>query len=493
LSLSLLCNTAVLTPILKGNPIDMAIWDYVLKNNQGNITNNYKKISEVPFNYTSRCMYSLVENDSQLILIVKGAPEEVLKLCANSTNEQELASLHVEFQNYNYQGKRTIALATKLVSSKDIKVEAEREFTIKGLINLYDKPKESAKSSIIKLKNLGVDIKILTGDNEIITAQICKLLDLEVKGIITGPELEKLSPAEFKNIADKSTVFAKVTPDQKAQIIKALKELNYTVGYLGDGVNDAVSLKVSDVGITVDTGVDVAKEVADIVLLDKNLDVLAKGIIEGRKTFANTTKYILMNISSNFGNMFSMAGASLILPFLPMLPGQILLNNLLYDTSQLALPSDTVDEDNLLKPNQWDIKFIQRFMLVFGPISSVFDYLTFGVLLNIFHANQAFFHTGWFLESIATQTFVVFVIRTKMVPFFKSKISWQLALLIFTIVGVAILITFSEIGRSFGFIALPMAFFIYLIIAVTSYLVMLEIIKYLFYKSITKPAVEINN
>ena len=290
-----------------------------------------------------------------------------------------------------------------------------------GFLTFADRPKADAGASIAQLQRLGVDVKIITGDNGLVAAKVCADIGVDCAGVLSGAEIEALDDDHLEAAIPTTTVFARISPDQKSRIIKVARRTGKDVAFLGDGVNDAVALHHADVGISVDSGTDVAKDAADVVLLDKDLGVLAEGVMEGRRIFANTMKYVLMATSSNFGNMFSAAGASVFLSFLPMLPSQILLNNLLYNTGQLAIPTDRVDPEALARPAAWDMKFIRRFMSVFGPVSSVFDFLTFWVMLSLLHAGHTEFRTGWFVESIATQTLVVYVIRTRRVPFFKSR------------------------------------------------------------------------
>ena len=297
----------------------------------------------------------------------------------------------------------------------------ERALRLVGFLTFVDRPKADAGASIAKLNQLGVAVKIITGDNGIVAAKVCRDIGLDVEGVLTGAELERLDDDGLAAAIPHTTVFARVSPDQKSRIIKVARRTGVDVAFMGDGVNDAVALHAADVGISVESATDVAKDAADIVLLDKDLGVLADGVMEGRRIFANTLKYVLMATSSNFGNMFSAAGASLFLTFLPMLPSQILLNNLLYDVGQLAIPTDRVDDEVLARPAAWDIAFVRRFMSVFGPISSIFDFMTFFVMLAILHASHDEFRSGWFVESLATQTLVVFLIRTRRVPFFRSR------------------------------------------------------------------------
>ena len=323
---------------------------------------------------------------------------------------------------------------------------------LKGYLAFLDPPKPSSKETIDALKDLGIEFKVLTGDNELVTRKICSYVGLDVRGLVTGDALEKMDDAKLREVVEQTTVFARLSPLQKERVIQALHENGHIVGYLGDGINDAPSLKTSDVGISVNNAVDIAKESADLILLEKSLMVLRDGVLEGRKTFSNILKYIKMGASSNLGNMISMTGASLFLPFLPMTPIQILLNNFLYDLSQVGIPTDTVDAECLFKPRQWNLQDIQRFMLIFGPISSLFDFLTFAILLVVFRASPERFHTGWFLESLCTQTLVIHVIRTAKIPFVQSKPSPFLFILSILIVTAGLGLTFSFLAAPFGFV-----------------------------------------
>ncbi len=334
------------------------------------------------------------------------------------------------------------------------------------------------------LANLGVTVKVITGDNPIVAAHVCTELGLPSHGTLTGAEIDQLDDDQLDQRIGTTSIFARVDPEQKARIVRAQRRAGLDVAFLGDGVNDALALHAADVGIAVDGGTDVAKDAADVVLLEKDLKVLAGGITEGRRIFANTIKYVLMGTSSNFGNMFSAAGASAFLSFLPMLPSQILLNNLLYDTSQLTIPTDTVDPEQLARPSRWDLGLIRRFMLVFGPISSLFDFATFAVMLRLFHAGPALFQSGWFVESLATQTLVLFVIRTRRTPFTRSRPSVPLLLATLTVVAVGALLPATPLAADLGFTALPGKFFVALLLMVLTYLALVELAKYWFFRTL---------
>ena len=359
--------------------------------------------------------------------MVKGAPEQVMANCTTVPAEQQVAqrTLDALFAD----GRRVVAVASKPAPDLTaITADDECGLTLDGFLVFADEPKAAARDSLAQLAALGIEVKVATGDNPQVAEKVCADLGLVSKGTITGAEMETLDDAGFDAAAQNHTIFARISPEQKARLIVSARRSGRSVAFLGDGVNDALALHAADVGISVDTATDVAKDAADVVLLEKDLGVLAAGVAEGRRIFANTIKYVLMGTSSNFGNMFSAAAASAVLSFLPMLPSQILLNNLLYDSSQLAIPTDSVDAEQLQAPSHWNIAFIRRFMLIFGPISSLFDFLTFGLMLGVLHAGPVEFRTGWFVESLATQTLIIFAIRTRRVPFFRSRPSGVLSL-----------------------------------------------------------------
>lgn len=346
-----------------------------------------------------------------------------------------------------------------------------------------DPPKHDAAPALGRLAELGIAVKIVTGDNPAVAIKVCRDLGLITGGALTGTDLDALDDAQLAAAITTTTVFARVSPEHKARIVGAQRHSGGGVGFLGDGVNDALALHAADVGISVDSATDVAKDAADVILLEKDLDVLADGVTEGRRIFANTIKYVLMGTSSNFGNMFSAAGAPLFLTFLPMLPSQILLNNLLYDTSQLAIPTDTVDDEQLHRPSHWDIGFIRRFMIFFGPVSSVFDFVTFAVMLWVFHAGPTLFRSGWFVESLATQTLVIFLIRTRRIPFFRSHPSLPLTLAVLGVVTVGTLLPATPLAPLLGFQPLPGGFFAALAGMIICYLALIEIGKQIFYRT----------
>jgi Mg2+-importing ATPase len=328
-----------------------------------------------------------------------------------------------------------------------------------------------------------VDVKIITGDNGVVAAKVCREIGIDVTGVMNGTDLAELDDQRLAAAIPETTVFARVSPDQKSRIITVARSTGQDVAFMGDGVNDAVAIHHADVGISVDSGTDVAKDAADVVLLEKDLGVLATGVMEGRRIFANTMKYVLMATSSNFGNIFSAAGASLFLSFLPLLPSQILLNNLLYDTGQLAIPTDNVDPETLARPAAWDIKFVRHFMYIFGPLSSAFDFITFGVLLWLLQAGPTEFRSGWFVESIATQTLIIYVIRTRRIPFFRSRPSLPMMLVPTAAAAIGVALPFTALGHVLGFTPLPAAFFLVLVVLIVAYIVLVDVAKALFYRA----------
>jgi len=446
-----------------------------------------KKIDELPFDFErKRESIAVVDGDRQL-LITLGAPEVIFAICHNYSKtkkpltDQVTTAVQEQYRQLSQDGYRVLALAIKDFNrSGAIAAADEADLTLLGLMAFLDPPKTAVAETLDKMRGYQIEIKILTGDNELVTQKIAAELNLPIKGVVLGSELAHLSAAEMMAKVQAATIFARVDPEQKLAILKALQASGHVVGYIGDGINDAPTLKAADVGISVNNAVDVAKESADMIMVKKSLTDLIEAVIEGRRTFANTYKYLRMALSSNFGNMFSMAGASLFLPFLPMLPAQILFNNLLYDTSQFALPLDHVDDEELTKPRRLNLKEIKHYMLVFGPISSVFDFLTFAVLLLVFHFGAAAFQTGWFMESLATQVFVIFVIRTNRRPFWKSRPGVGLVVGTSAAVAVGWLVALSPWRGYFGFAdyGLPAVLMIALIVAV--YLLAVEAAKHFY-------------
>jgi len=461
----------------------------------------YKKIDEIPFDFKRRRISVVVEFEGQRYIVTKGAPEEIFKVCtrvelrdqvSDSTSDLRMKMEEVYYE-LSFQGFRVLGVAYKRVAAdKSLYTPAdETDMVFLGFGAFLDPPRESAKEALNLLGRAGIELKILTGDNELVTAMVCHSLGFRPKGVATGHEIAEMTDEKLAEVVEKSNVFTRLTPDMKNRIIGILKKNGHVVGFLGDGINDAPSLKTSDVGISVDTAVDVAKESADIILLKKDLRVLAEGVFEGRKTFGNTMKYVMMGTSSNFGNMFSAAGAAVFLPFLPMLPIQILLNNLLYDMSELGIPTDNVDQEYLEKPRKWDIKFIRKFMLTFGPISSVFDFLTFFTMIAYFTLQEprvldaSLFQTAWFVESLSTQTLIIFVIRTRRIPFYKSRPSRILTVTSIGVVALAWIIPYTPLGELFGFKPLPWAFLLVLLGMIVVYMTLVEVIKKGFYNSTT--------
>jgi Mg2+-importing ATPase len=432
------------------------------------IDEGFAKIDEIPFDFARRRLSVVVsDHERRHVLICKGAVEEIFASCTHyeidgqrgPLDESHFATAKEETVALNSDGFRVVAVAYKeLDSPKSVySVADECDLTLLGYIAFLDPPKESAGAAIATLAQKGVRVKILTGDNEVITRKICRDVGLDAGKILPGARVETMNDEELAEAADRTTVFAKLTPAQKERIVGALHRKGHVVGFLGDGINDSPALKAADVGISVDSAVDIAKESADIILLEKSLMVLQEGVIEGRKVFGNITKYIKMGASSNFGNMFSVVGASLFLPFLPMAPIQVLTNNLLYDFSQTAIPTDNVDEDYIAAPRRWDIDNIFKFMVCIGPISSIFDYATYAMMIWVFHAwnNPSLFQTGWFVESLLTQTLIIHIIRTAKVPFIESRASAALMTTSLIISCVGIALPFTPVGVALGFTQLP--------------------------------------
>jgi len=446
-----------------------------------------KKVDEVPFDFSRKIMSVIVEIEGTHRIITKGAPEEIFRRCTRYELDGELldmdqlilADLKAEFDYLSAEGFRVLAIAYKdFDTPKDrYTKDDEQGLILKGYVAFLDPPKPTAKKTIEMLRSLGIEFKVLTGDNELVTRKICGEVGLDVRGIVTGDQVERMTDVELTGLVQTTTVFARMSPLQKERVIHALRANQRVVGYLGDGINDAPALKAADVGISVNNAVDIAKESADLILLKKSLTVLADGVSEGRKTFGNIQKYIKMGASSNLGNMISMTGASLFLPFLPMLPIQILLNNFLYDLSQVAIPSDEVDHEYLAKSRPWNVRYIQRFMMILGPVSSLFDFITFGVLLWLFHASPAVFRTGWFLESLCTQTLVIHVIRTGKIPFLESTPSQFLIFTSIYIVTIGLMLPFVPLGAHFGFVPPPPMFFLMLLPIIAAYLCTVQFVK----------------
>lgn len=469
------------------SPLDEAILRY-----KDVDVSNYHKIDEIPFDFVRRRVSVVVEQERQRFIISKGAPEEIVRVCSYCELEDKILDLtdrlrgmiDQKFHELSSEGLRVLAVSYKKVNEEEpiYSVTDEYDMVFSGFVAFLDPPKESSKESLKLLSKAGVELKILTGDNELVTRKTCEQLGFEIKSVVLGGDITQMRDDALARVVEEANVFARVSPAQKDRIMNALRSNGHVVGFLGDGVNDAPSLRTADVGISVDNAVDIAKESADIILLRKDLRVLEEGVLEGRKTFGNTMKYVMMGTSSNFGNMFSVAGASIFLPFLPMLPIQILLNNLFYDLSQSSIPTDNVDQEYIERPKRWDISFIRRFMIFFGPISSIFDFLTFFIMLLVFNATEPLFQTAWFLESLSTQMLVIFVIRTRRTPFYRSRPSGLLILSSLGVLGIALIMPFTPLGALFGFVEPPPTFFLVLGALIATYLALVEIVKEWFYK-----------
>ena len=450
------------------NLLDLAVLAQVELENKVHGDDGYVKVDEIPFDFVRRRLSVVVAHPGgNPLLICKGAVEEVFSQCTHfrlgetvsRLDDSHRTAAQAVTNKLNATGFRVVAVACKDFAGAQARysVADESELMLIGFIAFLDPPKETAAGAIAELRRLGVAVKILTGDNDLVTGKICRDVGLDPGRIVLGPALEALNDEALATLAETTTVFAKVSPAQKARVITALQGRQHVVGFLGDGINDGPALKSADVGISVDSAVDIAKESADVILLEKNLAVLAEGVLEGRRVFGNITKYIKMGASSNFGNMFSVIGASIFLPFLPMLPIQVLTNNLLYDFSQTTIPTDNVDAEYLAAPRRWEINNLLRFMLFVGPISSLFDYATYATMLFIFHAwkNPSLFQTGWFVESLLTQTLIIHIIRTAKIPFFQSRASNALIATTVVICLVGSALPYTPIGGFLGFTPLP--------------------------------------
>lgn len=480
------------------NLLDVAVLDYAGMNDRIRAEASWQKVDEIPFDFQRRRMSVVVEGKGRHVLICKGAVEEVFACCSRaevegkrvSLDESDLNKLVQVTRELNEDGFRVIAIAYKEIDADGLNrtysVKDESDLILVGYIAFLDPPKDSAREAIAALHRHGVDVKILTGDNEIVSRKVCHDVGLKVDRILLGSDMEKLSDEELADVVESVEVFAKLSPDQKARVIRALHMRDHVVGFMGDGINDGPALKAADVGISVDTAVDIAKESADIILLEKSLLVLEEGVIEGRKVFGNIVKYVKMGASSNFGNMFSVLGASAWLPFLPMQAIQVLTNNLLYDFSQTAIPTDNVDEEYISKPRRWDIANITRFMVMVGPISSIFDYATFGTMYYFFQANTeagaSLFQTGWFVESLLSQTLIIHIIRTARIPFVHSRASLPLVLTSITICAVGVWLPYSPFAHALGFTPLPMAYWPWVAGILLGYLTLAHLMKTWFIK-----------
>ena len=472
------------------NLLDRAILDSPDFHAKGAI-DNYKKLDEIPFDFTRRMMSVLVENpEGKAVLLTKGAPEEVFKQCTefeldgkvSPMDPERIVGLKAEYESLSNDGFRVLAVATRELSGKLIcsKID-ESGLVLRGYVAFLDPPKDTAARALEALHQHGVAVKILTGDNQLISRKVCKDVGLVPDPMLLGGDVEKMSDPELAEAAERTTLFARLSPAHKERVIRALRGKGHVVGFMGDGINDAPALRAADVGISVDTATDIAKESADLILLEKDLMVLEGGVTEGRKVFANILKYIRMGASSNFGNMFSVLGASAFLPFLPMVPIQVLTNNLLYDFSQVPIPTDNVDEEQVARPRPWRIGEIKRFILFIGPISSIFDYTTFFVMLWVFKcwdpSRASVFQTGWFVESLMTQTLIIHVIRTNKIPFFQSGASRPLTLTTLAIMAFGMWLPYSPLASSLGFTQLPFLYWPILLLTLLAYMGLTQMTK----------------
>ncbi len=469
------------------NPIDAAILNYRKPDVAG-----FVKQDEIPYDFLRKRLSIAVQQGETHLMVTKGALTNILEVCSTAENtdgsivaiETLQEEIQKHFEAFSGQGFRTLGIAWKKIQAgSPINKSEEKDMTFMGFLTLYDPPKANITETIASLKKLGVSLKIITGDNHLVAASISKKMGLAGNQITTGPDLRRMSDAALLRHVGTVDVFAEIEPNQKERIIIAMRKAGNVVGYMGDGINDASALHAADVGISVDTAADVAKDAADIVLLEKDLSVLAEGVREGRMTFANTLKYVFMATSANFGNMFSMAGLSLFIPFLPLLPKQILLTNLMTDFPEMTIATDRVDDEMVDHPRRWDIKAIRKFMITFGLVSSVFDYLTFGLLLVVLKASEVQFRTGWFIESVISASVIVLVIRSRK-PFFKSRPGKYLLIATLSIAILTLILPFTTIGTVFGFSPLPITTCLLLLLIVSAYVVVAEITKTIFYKRV---------
>ncbi len=483
------------------NLMDRAILSHVRELQLEHLKDIYKKVDEIPFDFTRRRMSVVVEDtDGKRQIITKGAVEEMLGICTYAEFNGEVRRMTDELrtkaytisERMNKEGMRVLAVAHKsfIEKDRDFTTADEQEMVLIGYLAFLDPPKPSAPGAIEKLQEHGVEVKVLSGDNEAVVKTICRQVGVDTTHTLTGNDLEKMNDKELKEKIEEVKVFSKLTPLQKTRIITLLQQGGNTVGFLGDGINDASALRQSDIGISVDTAVDIAKESADIILLDKDLMVLEEGVIEGRKTFGNIMKYIKMTASSNFGNMFSVLAASAFLPFLPMLPIHLLVQNLLYDISQTTIPFDRMDREYLLKPRKWDASDLSRFMIYIGPISSIFDITTFLLMWYIFGCtspeHQTLFQSGWFVEGLLSQTLIVHMIRTRKIPFIQSRASWPVMILTGLIMIVGVIIPFTPFGSSIGLMPLPWSYFPWLIGTLICYCALTQVVKNWYIRRFTR-------
>ena len=473
------------------NLMDRAILAHVRELEMESMKDDYRKVDEIPFDFTRRRMSVVVEDRTgKRQIVTKGAVEEMLEICSHTEEggavreltPERIATAKAICERMNHQGLRVLAVAHRSFLGKEdnFSVGDERDMVLIGFLAFLDPPKPSAASAIRQLQNYGIEVKVLSGDNDAVVRTVARQVGITGKAL-TGRELEELEGEELRRAVQEASVFSKVTPLQKTQIITLLQEAQHTVGFLGDGINDAAALRQSDIGISVDSAVDIAKESADIILLEKDLMVLKEGVVEGRRTFGNIVKYIKMTASSNFGNMFSVMAASAFLPFLPMMPIHLLVQNLLYDISQTTIPFDRMDTEYLRKPRKWDASGLSRFMIWIGPISSIFDLTTYLLMWYLFQCQsaemQALFQSGWFVEGLLSQTLIVHMIRTRKIPFIQSRASWPVMAMTFAIMAFGIAIPFTPFGASIGLVALPWSYFPWLAATLTAYCVLTQAIK----------------
>lgn len=471
------------------NPIDEAI----CQGYQGT-KSAYTVQTEIPYDFIRKRLTIQVKNDKENFAVTKGAFSIILDICSQvesadgkvSAIAAQKAGLLKQYEDLSAAGFRTLGVACKPGdAARDFTKDDEKDMIFLGFITLFDPPKPGVAATLVEMNRLGVKLKIITGDNALVAKSLALQIGIEKPVVLTGAAMQKMSNAALTRQAPLTDIFAEVEPNQKERIITLLKKAGHVVGFMGDGINDAPALHTADVGISVDTAVDVAKEAADIVLLNRDLDVLNDGIIEGRKTFTNTMKYIFMATSANFGNMFSMAGASLFLKFLPLLPKQNLLTNLMTDFPEMTIATDRVDETNIQSPQRWDLGFIKRFMITFGLLSSLFDYLTFAVLLLIIHANEKVFQTGWFIESVISATLIVLVVRTRL-PFFKSLPGKYLLIATIAVSMLVLAVPLTPMALWFGFARLPLGYYGWMVIIIMVYILSAELAKYFFYRKINQ-------
>lgn len=476
------------------NLLDKAVLEHVELNNKLKISTEYHKIDEIPFDFSRRRMSVVLKTaEENHLLICKGALEEILSICQYVKVENTIHPLTESFleriyevtTQFNQDGLRVVAVATREYPNTNAKdtysVKDENALTLLGYVTFLDPPKETTAAALRALKEKGIEVKVLTGDNHLVALKVCREVHLNVKGILLGHELESLNDQQLAALTKDTTLFAKLLPLQKERLVQVLRSQGYVVGFMGDGINDAPALRAADIGISVDSAVDIAKESADLILLEKSLMVLTEGVIEGRKTFANMLKYINMTASSNFGNVFSVMVASAFIPFLPMLPLHLLIQNLLYDISQIAIPFDNVDTDQIAKPQKWNPRYMLRFMVIFGPTSSIFDITTFLLMWHVFGANttahQTLFQSGWFIEGLLTQTLIVHMIRTRKIPFIQSHAAWPLVIMTLLIVGIGIFLPMGPLAQYFTLTALPLAYFPWLVITLLAYMSLTQCVK----------------